>query len=478
LATTVGQAYIGYHRRDVPEPDPELTRVGPGTPCGEYFRRFWHPVALADDLKDLPLPLRILGEDLVLFRDGRGAIGLLNRHCAHRGTSLEFGIVERCGIRCPYHGWLYDVDGRVLETPGELPESAIKDRVVHGAYPTREYKGLIFAYMGPPEHQPEFALISSVENPPPGWRIIARPGPGRLMDSNWLQRAENIIDHAHLAFLHFPEMARALLTPYRPSANPEATLDDYFNRGLPEVYEPVYRQVTQRYHAWRYEWHEFAGGVLSIRAERFGEHVHLRVGNYIMPNIVEFAPPRRRGAIGTELVDREVGYEPPEGTDWQIPIDDTHTLRLGFDYVADTEDARRQEVVRGETEVKPQSFTQHKREDYAARQREPADYEAQQGRPIAIHALEHLGTTDRGVMLIRKQLREGIRAVQHGDDPIGVARVAGQTVPSHCRNTILRLPPAADPEADIALVERAKKRFAAALIAGDDPIAAALQREV
>src|SRR5262249_34207753 len=149
--------------RDEPEPDLHLTQVGPGTPGGEYLRRFWHPIARVDDLRDVPMPVRLLGEDLVLFRDGRGEIGLLQRHCAHRGTSLEYGMVERCGIRCCYHGWLYDVDGTVLETPGEPADSSLKDRVVLGAYPVRDYRGLVFTYMGPPEQQPEFPRLSSIE---------------------------------------------------------------------------------------------------------------------------------------------------------------------------------------------------------------------------------------------------------------------------------------------------------------------------
>jgi len=150
MAQLIKEPFSGYYHREVPEHDRELTEVGPETPCGEYLRRFWQPVGMTSELKDLPKRVRIMGEDLVLFRDGRAKIGLLELHCSHRGTSLEFGMVERCGIRCCYHGWLYDVDGRVLETPGEPPESTFKDRFFHGAYPTIEYKGLIFAYRAPP----------------------------------------------------------------------------------------------------------------------------------------------------------------------------------------------------------------------------------------------------------------------------------------------------------------------------------------
>src|SRR5436190_6372867 len=157
--------FDAYFRRNVPQPDEELTRVGPGTPGGEYFRRFWQPVRLSSDLKDLPVRVQVLDEELVLFRDGHGRVGLLPLHCSHRGTSLEFGMVERSGIRCCYHGWLYDVTGCVLETPGEPAGSTLAARLHHGAYPTVEYQGLVFAYMGPPAERPEFPVFDTFEMP-------------------------------------------------------------------------------------------------------------------------------------------------------------------------------------------------------------------------------------------------------------------------------------------------------------------------
>ena len=125
--------YGAYLAREVPPPDDELVRVGPGTPCGEYLRRFWQPVAFARDLGDVPLRIRIMSEDLVVFRDRAGRVGLLQLHCAHRGTSLEYGLIAERGIRCCYHGWLYDVDGTILETPGEPTVSTLKDRLCQGA---------------------------------------------------------------------------------------------------------------------------------------------------------------------------------------------------------------------------------------------------------------------------------------------------------------------------------------------------------
>ena len=148
------EPFAAYYHREVPDEDPELTHTGPGTPCGEYLRRFWQPVAHSADLKDLPVPLTIMGEDMVAFRDKEAETwDLLEMHCAHRGTSLEFGVIEEHGIRCCYHGWQFDVDGSILDTPGEPPTSTLKDRLRQGAYPVHEYRGLVFAYMGPPREK-------------------------------------------------------------------------------------------------------------------------------------------------------------------------------------------------------------------------------------------------------------------------------------------------------------------------------------
>ena len=110
--------------------------VGPDTRCGEYLRRFWQPICFSDELKDLPYRVKILSEELVVFRDRSGTVGLLELHCPHRGASLEYGLVSANGIRCCYHGWLFAADGTILETPGEPAHSTLKDRLCHGAYPT------------------------------------------------------------------------------------------------------------------------------------------------------------------------------------------------------------------------------------------------------------------------------------------------------------------------------------------------------
>src|SRR5262245_61141020 len=135
------------------EMNQRLTRTGPGTPCGALMRRYWQPAALAEELPPGgdPLPIRLLGEDLVLFRDEQGRVGLLGAHCAHRGADLSYGRLENGGLRCLYHGWLYDVSGQCLEQPGEPAGSTFCQRVRQKAYPVHEAGELILAYLGPGE---------------------------------------------------------------------------------------------------------------------------------------------------------------------------------------------------------------------------------------------------------------------------------------------------------------------------------------
>jgi nitrite reductase/ring-hydroxylating ferredoxin subunit len=140
-------SYSAYHHRDRPAGDPELTQVGPGTPCGEYLRRFWHPIITSEAVQDQPRRLRLMGEDLVVFREPSGAVGLLELYCPHRGTSLEFGLVCEKGLRCCYHGWLFAIDGKILETPGEPPDSTLKERLYHGAYPVLALGRMVSGHM-------------------------------------------------------------------------------------------------------------------------------------------------------------------------------------------------------------------------------------------------------------------------------------------------------------------------------------------
>ncbi|MDA0261867.1 MAG: Rieske 2Fe-2S domain-containing protein, partial [Proteobacteria bacterium] len=197
--------FAGYFQPPIRVVDPELTRTGPGTPCGELMRRFWQPIALSSELGERPLALMIMGEKLVLFRDKGGRIGLFHRNCAHRGTSLEWGIPMARGLRCCYHGWTYDIDGRCLETPGEPPQSQLRNSVVQGACPVREVDKLIFAYMGPPEELPEMPVWDTQTQPDSNVEAFSI-----LFDCNWLQTHENGIDPIHGVFLHARPPRRCL----------------------------------------------------------------------------------------------------------------------------------------------------------------------------------------------------------------------------------------------------------------------------
>jgi phenylpropionate dioxygenase-like ring-hydroxylating dioxygenase large terminal subunit len=177
----------------------DLAHVGCGTPAGEWFRRYWLVVGTTPDLHDIPQAVKILGEELVLFRDEFGKLGLLGLHCPHRGTSLEYGDIEGGGIRCPYHGWLFNVGGQCLEMPAEPKDSKFPQKVKHLAYPVQELGGLIFAYMGPDQASPP---------PLPKYRALAdssgqrSPEATRHYDYNWFNFIENGADPVHFSTLH------------------------------------------------------------------------------------------------------------------------------------------------------------------------------------------------------------------------------------------------------------------------------------
>ena len=177
-----------------------LTRTGPGTPAGDYFRRFWLPALESSELPHPDCPprrVRILGEDLIACRDTDGRVGIVDEFCPHRRASLYWGRNEECGLRCVYHGWKFDVTGACLEMPNEPPEYRFNNKVRTTAYPTREYGGIVWTYMGPPELAPELPKIEWARVPE-SHRYISK----RRQDSNYLQAVEGGIDSSHTNFLH------------------------------------------------------------------------------------------------------------------------------------------------------------------------------------------------------------------------------------------------------------------------------------
>lgn len=407
--------YGGYLHNQVPPEDEELTHVGPGTPGGEWLRRFWHPVAVAEDLKDLPKAIRILGEDLVIFRDGSGQVGLLELHCSHRGTSLEFAQIQERGIRCCYHAWCFDVDGKILDTPGEPADSTLKDRLYHGAYPTLEFKGLIFAYMGPPDKRPAFPMYDTFEMQ--GYH--SKPGPTYIWPCNWLNIRDNAMDPVHFRFLH--------------------TLEG--NQGFTKEFEEV----------GEFDFIETPLGVSYIDTRRVGEFGWVRVTDYIAPNI-------QQGCDLGENVEERDGNGPTV-TRWAVPIDDTNTMQIGFWRAVD-----------GEEVPETVGFGQTLDRSYNERQRTPGDYDAMTSqRDIAVHALEHLASSDKGLIMMRNVIRNGIQAVQDDKDPQGVFRQLSGVVRTYSHERVVRIPQAASQNEDLQLLREIGLSKAEEFIKADSP---------
>lgn len=180
-----------------------VTRVGPGTPMGEVFRRFWLPVAISQEVAErdcAPRRIRILCEDLVLFRDTKGRLGLISAYCPHRRAPLFFGRNEECGLRCVYHGWKFDVDGNCLDIPNVIPPDnfeQLKDRARVKSYPVQEAGGMVWTYMGPKEDMPPLPAMEWLDLPQD--QIHSSRW---LHRSNWLQAMEGEIDSSHISFLH------------------------------------------------------------------------------------------------------------------------------------------------------------------------------------------------------------------------------------------------------------------------------------
>jgi phenylpropionate dioxygenase-like ring-hydroxylating dioxygenase large terminal subunit len=363
----------------IPEPDPFLTRVGPGTPCGELMRRYWQPVCLSADLKDLPKPVRILGEDLVAFRDGEGRAGLLFYRCSHRGTSLEYGRIERRGLRCCYHGWLYDVEGNVLEMPLEPAANPFLKHIQHPCYPVREFGGLVFAYMGSPEKMPEFPVYDVWQKE--GGQLKARMGPrvGGPVNCNWLQAEENLMDALHTFWLHTLHSG-----PQFPSriygADPDELQYEETDMGM----RFVLTRKLENGMCWELIW------------------------EMIMPLNVHL------------LYTDEPKTERVRAVTYCVPIDDTHQLGASIRWIPEGET----ESPSGREQLAPAG---RKNSSYEYAQRHPDDKEAVEGQgPIALHGLEHLVTSDKGVMMFRNILRRAIQSALQGNDPKGILRNPSQ----------------------------------------------------
>ena len=416
------EPYAAYHRIPVPGEDSELTHVERGSPCGEYLRRFWQPVALSSQLTDLPMKVRMFGEDLILFRAKSGEVGLLEPRCSHRGTSLEFGVCEERGLRCCYHGWLYGVDGRILETPGDPPESTLRFQLCHPAYPAMEYKGLVFGYFGPPDTKPEFPIYDSYELA--GDRLV----PYYITyPCNWLQVHENVMDPAHAVFLH----TRISFSQFADAWGE-----------LPEM-----------------NFVQTPAGMIYVTTRRWNEHVWVRSNDILLPNLAQVGHVWEDGsevkAFGRVAITR-----------WTAPIDNTTCRIIGWRHFHPDADPR---GIAKEAECGVESvdfFGQNGARDYADRQRMPGDFDAQvsQG-PIAVHALENLTRCDTGVAMLRTLLRREVRRIAKGEAPnLSPVRSNG-LIPTYTHDTVIALPPREG--TDRELVRRVGRDITKIIVQGD-----------
>jgi tert-butyl alcohol monooxygenase / tert-amyl alcohol desaturase len=421
--------YRAYDQRVAPAPDYELTHVGPGTPMGELQRRFWQPVCFSSQLTDLPRAVRILGEDLVAFRTKAGAVGVLHKHCAHRGTSLEYGRVEEHGIRCCYHGWMFGCDGTVLDTPAEPPNSRLKRAVFQGAYPVHEYHGLVHVYMGPPDKKPEF----------PEFDVFQIPGlkyyPSSVLHANnWLQSFENNMDPFHGQFLH------TRVTQHFG--------DHYFV--LPQV-----------------EWKvtEDGRGMYYVAMRRTDENtLWARMFHVVFPNYVFVASLY-------DLLDEVPFFQRTFWARRVVPIDDENCTFFSWRLAAEEGEFAGGDVSRnGWNSIDFDG--QVEQSTYEAKQRTPGDWEAQTGqRPIAVHKLERLGTTDAGIV----KLRNGLRDMLAGKVPLPPeAGSLGTRVPEnvHSSNNVFKIRKLENPVAEAEQTRSVSRALADAIVEVDaSPVA-------
>jgi len=371
IAVDTGTAYgrkPGTH-------NPALTEVGPGTPMGELLRRYWHPIGLAADATDTPRKVRVLGEDLILFRDKSGRPGLVHPNCAHRGTSLYYGKVEERGIRCCYHGWLFDVEGHCVEQPCEPEMGRARGRIRQPWYPVQELYGLVWAYMGPPGKKPVLPRYDALERLDEGEMLetndasIGGGGP-QVIPCNWLQHYENLVDPFHVVVLH---------SSFSGTQFVDAMAQ------MPEV-----------------SWDTVELGVRTTSIRRMPDgKVFRRISQAGMPTLRVIPSPR----VGR--------YGRVESLGWILPIDD-HSFRI---FVVGRVNEQG-ELKRMRSRMNGKLWEELSEEEH---QRMPGDYEAMvsQG-AIARHSEEHLATSDRGIVMLRRFLKEQLERLQAGEDPAGV----------------------------------------------------------
>jgi nitrite reductase/ring-hydroxylating ferredoxin subunit len=389
--------YRGYSEAQRGESDEILVRTSKGSACGEYLRRYWQPVALTSEVEDVPRLIKILGEELVLFRDKGGRYGLVHKQCPHRRASMEFGVCEQNGIRCCYHGWLFDIDGSILEVPGQPEKIAdlVKGKATLGAYPVKEYRGLIFAYLGPIAELPEFPVYDTLEIE--GQTLV----PYRAdYNCNWLQVLDAILDPIHTSFLH-SRMSRA-----------------QFSEGMAEIGELLFYQREMSF--------------LGANVRRVGDNIWVRVNELVLPNYTQ------AGAAFSADGTRSIYYGRTAFARWVVSIDDETTTAFAWAVFGERADPEEYNTPEGPDLIEQGELMNR---SYSERQRFPGDAEAVEGMGrIADQKMEHLVPSDKAIIQYRKKLRKLCRDLEAGIKPDHVTRIWKNPIPTYGGDTVLNIP--------------------------------------
>jgi phthalate 4,5-dioxygenase len=369
----------------------DLCRVGRGTPAGEWLRRYWVVVGTTRELYDIPRAVKVLGEDLVLFRAPDGSVGLLGLYCPHRGASLEYGDIESGGLRCPYHGWLFNTGGRCLEMPAEAKDSRFPEKVRHLSYPVRELGGLFFAYLGPEQGDPP---------PLPKYRALADPAGQRSLEAtrvyeyNWFNFIENGADPAHFSILH------------RADPKDGTWRSWFFN--FKDI--PPFDAVETAY----------GMKVVSRKPGPTSDSEYVDEKSFALPSILQigdtefthFKQPREALAAGSHNAHFM----------FVTPNDDySFTLYTVNHYTGpDPEFFEKLSPSRKmEAKSEKKSYDRRKFSPFRGNVR-TEDIVCQATQPLLDERREQLATSDKGVILIRKIIRSAIQATQNGATPKGI----------------------------------------------------------
>jgi phthalate 4,5-dioxygenase oxygenase subunit len=383
-----------------------ITRIGPGTPAGKLMRCYWQPAALVDELAgNRPVkPVRLLGENLVAFKDDKGRYGLLERSCPHRGTDLAFGRLEDGGLRCAFHGWLFDVSGQCLETPAEPEGSRLCANIRQKAYPVVEKSGILFAYLGPgePPAFPHFDCFVA-----PSSHTFAFKG---LIDCNWLQSLEVGIDPAHTSFLH-----RFFNDEDSSKGYGKLFRDKSIDSDMPMT------RVMREHPRPQIEVEPTDYGMRVVTLRRISDaSTHVRVTNLVFPHA--FVIP-----MSSEMTI----------TQWHVPVDDTrhywYAIFTSFGAPVNKDEMRRQRL---ELYQLPDYVPRkNKSNDYGF---DPHEQEHEtftgMGTDINVHdqwacesmgaiqdrTKEHLGQSDKAISVYRRILRSAIEQAGSGAKPLMV----------------------------------------------------------